>query len=149
MDTVTEWELAIALAREGGIGVLHKNLSIEEQAAQVDRVKRSESGMITDPITLPPTASIGEAHDICARFHISGVPITENGKLVGILTNRDLRFEDEMSKRVSEVMTREGLITAPVGTTLEQARAILAKHRIEKLPVTDPDGTLRGLITVK
>jgi IMP dehydrogenase len=149
MDTVTEWELAIAIAREGGIGVLHKNLTIEEQAAQVDRVKRSESGMITDPITLPPTASIGEAHDICARFHISGVPITENGKLVGILTNRDLRFEDEMSKRVSEVMTKERLITAPVGTTLEQARAILAKHRIEKLPVTEPDGTLRGLITVK
>ncbi|HTO91312.1 MAG TPA: IMP dehydrogenase [Candidatus Sulfotelmatobacter sp.] len=149
MDTVTEWELAIALAREGGIGVLHKNLTVEEQAAQVDRVKRSESGMITDPITLPASASIGEARDLCARFHISGVPITENGKLVGILTNRDLRFEDQMSKRVSEVMTRERLITAPVGTTLEQARAILARHRIEKLPVTDPDGTLRGLITVK
>ncbi len=149
MDTVTESELAIAIAREGGIGVIHKNLTIAEQAAQVDRVKRSESGMIVDPVTLPPTATIGEAHEICARFHISGVPITENGRLVGILTNRDLRFEDDPSKRVSSVMTRERLVTAPPGTTLEQARAILAKHRIEKLPVTDPDGTLRGLITVK
>jgi IMP dehydrogenase len=149
MDTVTEWELAVALAREGGIGVIHKNLTIAEQAAQVDRVKRSESGMIVDPVTLPPSATIGEAHDICRRFHISGVPITENGRLVGILTNRDLRFEDQLSKRVSEVMTRTNLITAPPGTTLEQARDILAKHRIEKLPVVDPDGTLRGLITVK
>ena len=149
MDTVTEWELAIAIAREGGIGVIHKNLTIVEQAAQVDRVKRSESGMIVDPITLPPSATIGEAHDICARFHISGVPITEHGRLVGILTNRDLRFEDDLSRKVSEVMTRERLVTAPPGTTLEQARAILAKHRIEKLPVTDEDGTLRGLITVK
>ncbi len=149
MDTVTEWELAVALAREGGIGVIHKNLAIAEQAAQVDRVKRSESGMITDPVTLPPSATIAEAHDICRRFHISGVPITESGRLVGILTNRDLRFEDEMSKRVSAVMTRANLITAPPGTTLEQARQILAKHRIEKLPVVDPDGTLRGLITVK
>jgi IMP dehydrogenase len=149
MDTVTESELAIALAREGGIGVLHKNLTVAEQAAQVDRVKRSESGMIVDPVTLPSTATIAEAHDICRRFHISGVPITENGKLIGILTNRDLRFEDEMSKRVSEVMTRENLVTTRPGTTLEQARAILAKHRIEKLPVVDADGTLRGLITVK
>jgi IMP dehydrogenase len=149
MDTVTESELAISLAREGGIGVLHKNLTIAEQAAQVDRVKRSESGMIVDPVTLPPSATIAEAHDICRRFHISGVPITENGKLVGILTNRDLRFEDEPGKRVSEAMTRENLVTAPPGTTLEQARAILARHRIEKLPVVDPDGTLRGLITVK
>jgi IMP dehydrogenase len=149
MDTVTEWELAIAIAREGGIGVIHKNLTVAEQAAQVDRVKRSESGMIVDPVTLPASATIGEAHDICARFHISGVPITEDGRLVGILTNRDLRFEDDLSKKVSQVMTRERLVTAPPGTTLEQARAILAKHRIEKLPVTDPDGTLRGLITVK
>jgi len=149
MDTVTEWELAIAIAREGGIGVIHKNLTIAEQAAQVDRVKRSESGMIVDPITLPPSATIGEAHEICARFHISGVPITENGRLVGILTNRDLRFEDDLSKKVSQVMTRDRLITAPPGTTLEQARAILAKHRIEKLPVVDEDGALRGLITVK
>ncbi len=149
MDTVTEAALAIALAREGGIGVIHKNLSIEEQCAQVDRVKRSESGMIVDPVTLPPTASLAEAHAIMARFHISGVPITEEGRLVGILTNRDLRFEDDHTRRVSEVMTRERLVTAPVGTTLEQARDILAKHRIEKLPVVDDDRRLRGLITVK
>src|SRR5262249_4452463 len=149
MDTVTETALAIALAREGGIGVIHKNLSISEQAAQVDRVKRSESGMIDDPVTLPPNATVGEAHAIMARFHISGVPISEHGKLVGILTNRDLRFETQMQRRVSEVMTREGLVTVPVGTSLEQAREILAKHRIEKLPVVDADGRLKGLITVK
>jgi IMP dehydrogenase len=149
MDTVTESELAIALAREGGIGVLHKNLSIGDQAAQVDRVKRSESGMIVDPFTLPPGASLREARDLMARYHISGVPITEDGKLVGILTNRDLRFEDDLSRRASEVMTHERLITAPVGTTLEQARAILAKYRIEKLPVVDAEGRLKGLITVK
>jgi len=149
MDTVTEAALAIALAREGGIGVIHKNMTIEEQAAQVDRVKRSESGMIVDPVTLPPTATVAEAHAVCARFHISGVPITEGGRLVGILTNRDLRFEDDDTRRVSEVMTRDHLITAPVGTTLEQARDILAKHRIEKLPVVDQTGRLQGLITVK
>jgi IMP dehydrogenase len=149
MDTVTDAELAIALAREGGIGVLHKNLTIAGQAAQVDRVKRSESGMITDPVTLPPGATLGEARAVMARFHISGVPITEDGKLVGILTNRDLRFEDDMTRKVSEVMTREKLVTAPVGTTLAEARAILAKHRIEKLPVVDEDRRLRGLITVK
>jgi IMP dehydrogenase len=149
MDTVTEAGLAIALAREGGIGVLHKNLPITEQCAQVDRVKRSESGMIVDPVTLPPSATLGEAHAIMARFHISGVPITEDGRLVGILTNRDLRFETQMHRRVSEAMTREGLVTAPVGTTLEQARMLLAKHRIEKLPVVDDEGRLRGLITVK
>ncbi len=149
MDTVTESELAIALAREGGIGVIHKNLGIAEQCAQVDRVKRSESGMIADPVTLPPTATLGEAHAIMARYHISGVPITEEGRLVGILTNRDLRFEDSRSKRVSEVMTSGRLVTAPVGTTLEQARAILQEHRIEKLPVVDAAGRLAGLITVK
>jgi IMP dehydrogenase len=149
MDTVTEFELAIALAREGGIGVIHKNLSIAEQSSQVDRVKRSESGMIVDPVTLPPNATLGQAHEIMSRFHISGVPITERGKLVGILTNRDLRFEDRMARKVSEVMTREGLVTTPVGTTLEQAQAILAKHRIEKLPVVDEAGRLKGLITVK
>jgi IMP dehydrogenase len=149
MDTVTEHSLAIALAREGGIGVIHKNLSIEEQGAQVDRVKRSESGMIVDPVTLPADASIEEAHEIMARFHISGVPITENGRLVGILTNRDLRFVDGGARKVSEVMTRERLVTAPVGTTLEQARETLARHRIEKLPVVDEGGMLRGLITVK
>ena len=149
MDTVTESELAIALAREGGIGVIHKNLSIPDQTAQVDRVKRSESGMIVDPVTLPPTSTLGEAHAIMARFHISGVPITENGRLVGILTNRDLRFETRMERRIGEVMTRENLVTTPVGTTLEEAQRILARHRIEKLPVVDPDGMLRGLITVK
>ncbi|MBI1795575.1 MAG: IMP dehydrogenase [Candidatus Eisenbacteria bacterium] len=149
MDTVTESEMAIALAREGGIGVVHKNLSIERQAAEVDKVKRSESGMIVDPFTLPPHASLHQAHEVMSRYHISGVPITENGKLIGILTNRDLRFEDNLDRRVSEVMTRERLITAPVGTTLEQARAILARHRIEKLPVVDADGRLKGLITVK
>jgi IMP dehydrogenase len=149
MDTVTESGLAIALAREGGIGVIHKNLSIADQCAQVDRVKRSESGMIVDPVTLGPSASLAEAHSLMARFHISGVPITEGGKLVGILTNRDLRFEDDHSKRVSDVMTKNGLITAPVGTTLVKARDILAKHRIEKLPVVDEAGMLRGLITVK
>jgi IMP dehydrogenase len=149
MDTVTEAALAIALAREGGIGVIHKNLSIPEQVSQVDRVKRSESGMIVDPVTLPPSASIGEAHAIMSRFHISGVPITEGGRLVGILTNRDLRFEDDDSRRVSEVMTRSKLVTAPVGTTLLEARDILARHRIEKLPIVDAEGRLRGLITVK
>ncbi|MBI1799843.1 MAG: IMP dehydrogenase [Candidatus Eisenbacteria bacterium] len=149
MDTVTESELAIAMAREGGIGVIHKNLAIAEQCAQVDRVKRSESGMIVDPVTLPPGSTVGEAHAIMARFHISGVPITEHGRLVGILTNRDLRFEDNPARRVSELMTREGLITAPVGTTLTEAREILARHRIEKLPVVDAEGRLQGLITVK
>jgi IMP dehydrogenase len=149
MDTVTEASLAIALAREGGIGVIHKNFSIAEQAAQVDRVKRSESGMIVDPVTLPPSATVGEAHAIMARFHISGVPISEGGRLVGILTNRDLRFETGMERRVSEIMTRQGLITTPVGTTLEEAREILARHRIEKLPVVDAEGRLHGLITVK
>ncbi len=149
MDTVTESRLAIALAREGGIGVIHKNLSIEEQVAQVDRVKRSESGMIADPFTLPPSATLQEAHDLMARYHISGVPITEDGKLVGILTNRDLRFEDDLTRRVREVMTKERLVTAPVGTTLEEARATLARYRIEKLPVVDAEGRLKGLITVK
>jgi IMP dehydrogenase len=149
MDTVTESELAVALAREGGIGVLHKNLSIADQSGQVDRVKRSESGMIVDPFTLPPSATLREAHTIMSRYHVSGVPITESGKLVGILTNRDLRFEDDLDRGVSDVMTKERLVVAPVGTTLEQARSILAKHRIEKLPVVDEQGMLRGLITVK
>lgn len=149
MDTVTEAALAIALAREGGIGVIHKNLAIPDQVNQVDRVKRSESGMIVDPVTLGPSATIGEAHAIMSRFHISGVPITEDGKLVGILTNRDLRFEDDDSRRVSEVMTKTKLVTAPVGTTLLEARDILARHRIEKLPIVDGEGRLRGLITVK
>ncbi len=149
MDTVTEAALAIALAREGGIGVIHKNLTVPEQVSQVDRVKRSESGMIVDPVTLPPSASIGDARAIMSRFHISGVPITENSRLVGILTNRDLRFEDDDTRRVSEVMTKSKLVTAPTGTTLLEARDILARHRIEKLPIVDAEGRLRGLITVK
>ena len=150
MDTVTEAELAIAMAREGGIGVLHKNLTIAEQAAQVDRVKRSESGMIVDPVTLDPDAPLSKALDLMARFSISGVPITRHGKLVGILTNRDLRFETNFERPIREVMTGEArLVTTTVGTTLEEARDTLHRHRIEKLPVVDADGTLRGLITVK
>jgi IMP dehydrogenase len=150
MDTVTEAELAIAMAREGGIGVLHKNLSIAEQAAQVDRVKRSESGMIVDPVTLDPDAPLSKALDLMAHFSISGVPITRHGKLVGILTNRDLRFETDFERPIREVMTGEArLVTTPVGTTLEEARDTLHRHRIEKLPVVDAQGTLRGLITVK
>src|SRR5262249_61052791 len=119
------------------IGVMHKNLPIDAQCPQVDRVKRSESGMIVDPVPLPPAATIGEAHEIMARFHISGVPITEGGKLVGILTNRDLRFEDRLDRRVADVMTRENLVTAPVGTTLEQAQAVLARRRIVEMPLDD------------
>jgi IMP dehydrogenase len=149
MDTVTEARLAIALAREGGIGIVHRNLSIEEQAQEVDKVKRSESGMITDPITLEPTASLQEALDVMKRFHISGVPITEHGKLVGILTNRDIRFETDVDRPISELMTRERLITVPVGTTLEQARKQLHRYKIEKLPVVDEHGMLKGLITMK
>jgi IMP dehydrogenase len=150
MDTVTEGELAIAMAREGGIGVLHKNLGIAEQAAQVDRVKRSESGMIVDPVTLGPDVPLAKALDLMAHFSISGVPITRHGKLVGILTNRDLRFETNFERPIREVMTGEArLVTTPVGTTLEEARETLHRHRIEKLPVVDADGTLRGLITVK
>jgi IMP dehydrogenase len=150
MDTVTEFELAIAMAREGGIGVIHKNLSIADQAAMVDRVKRSESGMIVDPITLEPEAPLSKAMDLMGRFSISGVPIAKGGRLVGILTNRDLRFETNFERPIHEVMTGENrLITAPVGTTLEEAKEILHRHRIEKLPVVDTAGNLRGLITVK
>ena len=149
MDTVTEARLAIALAREGGIGIVHRNLSIEEQAQEVDKVKRSESGMITDPITLEPTTSLREALDAMKRFHISGIPITEHGKLVGILTNRDLRFETNVDRPISELMTRDHLITVPVGTTLEQARDNLHRYKIEKLPVVDEHGLLKGLITMK
>ena len=149
MDTVTEGRLAIALAREGGIGVIHNNSSIEEQAEEVDKVKRSESGMITDPITLEPDASLRDALDVMRRFHISGVPITEHGKLVGILTNRDIRFSMEEDRPISELMTREHLVTVPVGTTLEQAREILHHHKVEKLPVVDDHGMLKGLITMK
>ncbi|MCL6509119.1 MAG: IMP dehydrogenase [Anaerolineae bacterium] len=151
MDTVTEARMAIALAREGGIGVIHRNLTIERQAEEVDKVKRSESGMIVDPITLPPEATLREAEAIMARYRISGVPITRDHKLVGILTNRDIRFVEpaDYDRAVSEFMTSERLITAPVGTTLEQAQAILAKYRIEKLPLVDAQGHLKGLITVK
>jgi IMP dehydrogenase len=149
MDTVTEARLAIALAREGGIGVIHKNLSIEDQAHEVEKVKRSESGMITDPITLPPDLLVSEAVAVMEKYRVSGVPITRDGVLVGILTNRDLRFIRNMDVRIDEVMTREHLITVPVGTTLDEAKQILHKHRIEKLPVVDREGRLSGLITVK
>ncbi|WP_306599647.1 IMP dehydrogenase [Geothrix sp. 21YS21S-2] len=149
MDTVTEGRLAISLAQQGGIGIIHKNLSIERQAEEVDKVKRSESGMITDPIVIRPDAPIREAEAMMAKYRISGVPVVENGKLVGILTNRDLRFETRWELPVREVMTKDRLVTVPVGTTLMEARAILQKHRIEKLLVVDDQGALRGLITVK
>ncbi|MGB1779845.1 MAG: IMP dehydrogenase [Longimicrobiales bacterium] len=150
MDTVTESAMAIQMAREGGLGIIHKNLSPEKQAEEVDRVKRSESGMILNPITLQRGGSLQDAHDLMARFSISGVPIVEDdGRLVGIITNRDLQFETDLSKSISEVMTSENLVTVPVGTTLDQAQAILHQHRIEKLPVVDEDGSLKGLITVK
>ncbi len=150
MDTVTETGMAIAVARAGGIGVVHKNMPIDRQAAEVDRVKRSESGMILDPITLGPDRPLHEATALMSRFKISGVPIVDAaGRLVGILTNRDLQFESNLGRPISEVMTHEELVTVPVGTTLEDAEAILGEHRIEKLPVVDDDGKLRGLITVK
>jgi IMP dehydrogenase len=150
MDTVTEGRLAIALAREGGIGVLHRNLSIEAQVAEVDKVKRSESGMIVEPVTLPPDAPVRAALELMARYKVSGVPITDDdGVLVGILTNRDLRFENDVDQLVSALMTARNLVTAPVGTTLAEAEEILHRNKIEKLPVVDADGRLRGLITVK
>ena len=150
MDTVTEARLAIAMARHGGIGVVHRNLSVDEQADEVDKVKRSESGMIVEPFTLPPSATLADAEALMARFKISGVPITDSDRrLVGILTNRDLRFETDYSRLISEVMTVEGLVTAQAGTTLEEAQIVLGKHRIEKLPIVDDDFQLIGLITVK
>ena len=150
MDTVTEGGLAIALAQEGGIGVIHKNLSIEEQASEVDHVKRSEAGMIVDPVTMRPDRKIHEALDLMARYKISGVPVTDKeGHLVGILTNRDLRFETDLERPISDLMTRENLVTVPPGTTLEQAKALLHKHRIEKLLVVEDGNVLKGLITVK
>src|SRR6266852_9645674 len=150
MDTVTEARLAIALARVGGLGIVHRNLSIEDQVAEVDRVKRSESGMIVEPVTLPPDALVSDALELMATYHISGVPITdEGGVLVGILTNRDLRFESDAAQPVSALMTSRDLVTAPVGTTLAEAEEILHRHKIEKLPVVDEDGRLLGLITVK
>ena len=150
MDTVTESKMAIQMAREGGMGIVHKNLTPERQAEEVDRVKRSESGMILNPITLSPDATLRDAHRLMARFSISGVPIVENGgRLVGIVTNRDLQFENDLDQPIQGVMTSEGLVTVPVGTTLDEARQLLHKHRIEKLPVVDGEGNLRGLITVK
>ena len=150
MDTVTESELAIAIAREGGIGIIHKNLSIEEQAEEVDRVKRSESGMIVKPVTVFPDQTIAEAEALMRKYKISGLPVTdENGKLLGIITNRDIRFVKDYSKKIKEVMTKENLKTVPVGTTLEEAKEILHKYKIEKLPVVDENGYLKGLITIK
>ncbi len=150
MDTVTEARLAIALAREGGLGIVHRNLSIEAQTAEIDRVKRSEAGMIGEPVTLPPDALVEDALALMARYHISGVPITDGeGRLVGILTNRDLRFERDHAQPVSALMTARDLVTAPVGTTLREAESLLHRHRIEKLPIVDENGRLRGLITVK
>ena len=150
MDTVTESELAIAIAREGGIGVIHKNMTIEEQAEEVDRVKRSESGMIVKPVTVKPEQTIAEAEKIMRKYKISGLPVVDdNGKLLGIITNRDIRFVKDFSKRIEEVMTKENLVTVPVGTTLEEAKEILHRYKIEKLPVVDERGYLKGLITIK
>ncbi|OOB79257.1 MAG: IMP dehydrogenase, partial [Epulopiscium sp. Nuni2H_MBin003] len=149
MDTVTEANMAIAIARQGGIGIIHKNMSIQKQADEVDKVKRSENGVITDPFFLSQNHYVYEANDLMAKYRISGVPITENGKLVGILTNRDLRFETNYNKKIYEVMTSNNLVTVPEGTTLNDAKELLAKHRIEKLPIVDKDGNLKGLITIK
>ncbi|MFZ5754858.1 MAG: IMP dehydrogenase [Bacillota bacterium] len=149
MDTVTDSRMARAMAREGGIGVIHKNMSIEDQALEVDKVKRSEHGIITDPVFLSKDHTIYEALEIMERYHISGVPITEGRKLIGILTNRDLRFETDYTRKIDEVMTKDNLITAPVDTTLEEAKEILRKHKIEKLPLVDEDYNLKGLITIK
>jgi IMP dehydrogenase len=149
MDTVTEARLAIALAQEGGVGIVHRNMSINHQAAEVDKVKRSESGMIVDPITMGPDQSVREALDIMEKYRISGIPITRNGRLLGILTNRDLRFETDLQKKVSDLMTKDNLVTVPEGTTLDAAKERLHRHRIEKLPVVDEQGRLKGLITIK
>jgi IMP dehydrogenase len=150
MDTVTEARMAIALAREGGIGIIHRNMPVQAQALEVDKVKRSEAGMIVEPVTLPPDARVADALALMERYRISGIPVTDSdGLLVGILANRDLRFEDDTERLVSELMTSKGLVTVPVGTTLEEARAVLHRHKVEKLPVVDEDGRLKGLITVK
>jgi IMP dehydrogenase len=149
MDTVTEARLAIAIAREGGLGIIHKNMSIEQQAVNVDRVKRSEHGVITDPFYLSKDHLVSDANELMAKYRISGVPITENGKLIGIITNRDLRFETDYTRKIEEVMTSENLVTAPIGTTLAQAQEILGRHKIEKLPLVDDNGMLQGLITIK
>ena len=149
MDTVTEARMAIAMAREGGLGIIHKNMTIEQQANEIDKVKRSENGIIVDPLFLSPEHTLKDVQDLMERYHISGVPITQQDRLVGILTNRDLRFETDLSKRIGECMTREHLITAPMGTSLDEAKEILRKHRIEKLPLVDERGHLKGLITIK
>ena len=150
MDTVTEARMAVAMARNGGVGVLHRNLAIEDQAQQVDMVKRSEAGMITDPVTCTPDATVGDVDRICGRYRISGLPVTdENHTLLGIVTNRDIRFETDASRKVSEVMTKMPLVTAPVGVTPDQALALLRQHKVEKLPLIDDQGRLKGLITVK
>lgn len=149
MDTVTEHRMAIAMARQGGIGIIHKNMSIEAQAEEVDKVKRSENGVITDPFSLSPEHTLQDADNLMAKFRISGVPVTENGKLVGIITNRDLKFEEDFSKKIKECMTSEGLVTAKEGITLEEAKKILAKARVEKLPIVDDNFNLKGLITIK
>ncbi len=149
MDTVTEHKMAIAMARQGGIGIIHKNMSIEAQAEEVDKVKRSENGVITDPFSLSPEHTLQDADNLMAKFRISGVPITEGRKLVGIITNRDLKFETDFSKKIKESMTSKGLITAREGVTLEEAKKILAKERKEKLPIVDKDFNLVGLITIK
>ena len=149
MDTVTEHRMAIAMARQGGIGIIHKNMSIEAQAEEVDKVKRSENGVITDPFFLSPEHTLEDANDLMAKYRISGVPITEGRKLVGIITNRDLKFETDFSKKIKESMTSEGLVTAKEGITLEEAKRILAKARKEKLPIVDDEGNLKGLITIK
>jgi IMP dehydrogenase len=150
MDTVTESEMAIAMARAGGLGIIHKNMAVDRQAGEIDRVKRSESGMIRNPITLGPDRPLREAAVLMRRFRISGVPIVDgNGRLIGIITNRDLQFERDLDQPIHQAMTKENLVTAPVGTTLEEAERTLAQHRIEKLPVVDAEGVLRGLITVK
>jgi IMP dehydrogenase len=149
MDTVTEARMAIAIAREGGIGVIHKNMTAEEQASEVDKVKRSESGVITNPFFLSPNHTLNDADELMAKYRISGVPICENGKLVGIITNRDMKFEDDYDRLIYEVMTKDNLVTAPVGTTLDEAREILRRHKIEKLPLVDENNALRGLITIK
>lgn len=149
MDTVTEAPMAIAVAREGGIGVIHKNMSIAAQAREVDKVKRSEHGIIIDPIFLHPDNLLADANELMGKYKISGVPVTVDGKLVGIITNRDMRFEEDMSRRIGDIMTKENLVTAPVGTSLEEAKNLLRKHRIEKLPLVDSNGNLKGLITIK
>ena len=149
MDTVTEYRMAIAIAREGGIGIIHKNMSIGQQAEQVDMVKRSENGVITNPFWLAPGHTLAEADELCAKYKISGVPICDNGKLIGIITNRDMKFETDMNQLIDNVMTKENLVTAPEGTTLMEAKEILRKHKIEKLPIVDKDFHLKGLITIK